>query len=671
MTFRSSTRLLVVASALLAAFAEAWLATTYTPEVFWIGLAGFGLLVVAGDRLRSIAMPIVMAALYLTPALMLTALGERGRGYGLDAIWILPLLGATLSGSAAWQWSIPERWRWPLITWASIVAISWPIVFLREANFNLWILPLSRVSNTSIGIPPAEIDQTISYFAIGHLLGILWIDALCRWYRADLPRFRREVLSGLATAAAIAFAVSIYQGFFDLGFLNRGFWEYMLRASGTLADPNKLGAVAAFWTVGVIVLARSLPRPWRLVCAIGAPVLGVAAAWLCGSRTGLAAVAISVVVAGIESARWSKLDARRLAVAAAAALALALGLVLVLQNASTHTIWQRGAIRYVPFVGDGGIRNSINELLWDRYGYGPVAIQMIKEQPIEGVGVGMYSALSHDFGIAAKRVIPQPDNAQAWWRHNLAELGALGFLPLLAWCVVYGRRLFAIARDADRVSAGMLRGVLIGFFIASLFGLPSQSIAITVTFWAFAFWFFAESGGGEDRPSRQPGWLVPAAVALIAVHAGMTTVDAFGDLRPQHRAERWNWYYRYGYHTNDANGADLEPDPGGNPIGRRWTMKQSLAVIPVKGKVLKFVAWLDHPDTDARPVHVRVWADGNLVYEGDRRREPLFLDIPATAGKTHMRIETSIDRTFKPSDVDPNSRDRRDLGLSIRDWVWQ
>jgi hypothetical protein len=36
-----------------------------------------------------------------------------------------------------------------------------------------------------------------------------------------------------------------------------------------------------------------------------------------------------------------------------------------------------------------------------------------------------------------------------------------------------------------------------------------------------------------------------------------------------------------------------------------------------------------------------------------------------------MRIETAIDRTWRPSDSRPGSRDSRDLGLSIRDWTWQ
>jgi hypothetical protein len=379
---------------------------------------------------------------------------------------------------------------------------------------------------------------------------------------------------------------------------------------------------------------------------------------------------IGVMIAAVEALRWSRLDLKKLAVAAAATIVIGMVLAIVLRSASTHTIVQRGTLGYVPFIGDKSIGQSLNELLWDRYAYGPAAIQMIKEHPIEGAGVGTYQTLSHDFGKAAGRIIPQPDNAQAWWRHNLAELGFVGFIPLLAWCLVFGKQLFAIDRSGDRISAGMLRGVLIGFFVASLFGVPAQSGAIVMTFWAFVFWFASESQSISRDQRAQGKPLIIAAIALIAIHTSMTIVDAFGDLRPQNRAERFGWYYRYGYHTNDSDGTDLEADPGGNPIGRRWTLQDSLAVIPVKGQILKFVAWLDHPDSDERPVHTRIWADGQLVYEGDLRRTPLFLDIPATPRKTHMRIETSIDRTFRPSDAG-NSRDRRELGLSIRDWTWE
>jgi len=87
---------------------------------------------------------------------------------------------------------------------------------------------------------------------------------------------------------------------------------------------------------------------------------------------------------------------------------------------------------------------------------------------------------------------------------------------------------------------------------------------------------------------------------------------------------------------------------------------------------LKFVAWVDHPDADRKPVHTRVWADSTLVYEGDLTRgTPLALDIAAKSGEKYLVLETEIDRLFRPSDTNPASRDRRELGLSVRDWTWQ
>ena len=555
-------------------------------------------MLVLGRVWRPVAMPVLMAALYVAPAILLVT--RNARGYELDLVWILPLLGLILSDRGALEWSLPRRWQWPLITWAAIVAIAWPIVFLREADFALWILPLQRVSNTSIGISPWLVDQNVAYFALIHNFGILWIDALCRWYWGDRERFRGEVLGGLLAAAAVAGLVAVYQGFVDLGFLNEGFWEYMIRASGTLADANKLGAVAAFWTVGALAYARGGRGRWSAAIGVAGVGLGITAVWLSGSRTGLAAVLISVAIAALEALRSLKLDPRKMVMAGGGVLIVGAVLVLVLQSASTHTIVQRGTLGYLPFVGDRGIAESANELLWDRFGYGPSAMQMVKEHPIAGVGMGTYHALSYDYGRVIGRIIPASDNAQAWWRHNFAELGVLGSIPLLVWLFVFGKSLFSASPSGDRWLLGMLRGVLIAFFVASLFGVPAQSMAVVLTFWAFVFWFSNEHAMGNVEPVReQKGqWrasLVAIAAVLIAIHAGMTVAHALGDLRPHNRAQRWDWYYRYGFHTNDRNGADLEPDPGGNRIGRRWTMKDSLAVIPVKGKVLKFVAWIDHP----------------------------------------------------------------------------
>ena len=84
----------------------------------------------------------------------------------------------------------------------------------------------------------------------------------------------------------------------------------------------------------------------------------------------------------------------------------------------------------------------------------------------------------------------------------------------------------------------------------------------------------------------------------------------------------------------------------------------------------KIAAWIDHPDGNTNPPFVRVRVDARVVFEGPMKRsQPLLIDIPATPGRTHMVIETSIDRLYRPADG--GSRDSRELGLSIRDFVWE
>lgn len=677
-------RAVVVVSTALAAFAEAALATPYfPPQAIWLAAAAAIVLAVIGGHVRPVVLPLVLSSMYVLPAIMIAWAGNEN--FSIEYVWFLPLLGLSLSSTAsrwntrdgdpgagrgAWQWSLPAPWRWPLVTWALLVSVTWPIVFMREVDFRFWVL-WSSAANMSKGISPGEVNQHVTYLAVMHNLGILWVDALCRWYRDDRARFMREVVYPLAVTATLGSLVAIYQGFIDLSFLNRGFWTYMLRAGGSHGDPNRLGAIAALWAVSGVVLARRLPPPWRTIGGVASVALGVAAVWTSGSRTGLAAVGISVAIAGVEAAReWkrSRGEFRQLAAAVAGLLVVAAAMVVVLRGASTHTVVQRGLLHYVPFVGENSLAHTANEWLWERFGYGPAAIEMVASHPIAGVGVGMFHTLVHDYGTLRGYEIT-PDNAQNWFRHMIAELGLVGFIPLLWWCVLLAALMFGRLRpggEADRVAIGMLRAVLIGFGVASMFGVPGQAAAVAVTVWTLVFWLLQERGGAAPSPG------VPAVVvrngalvagALIAIHAAATIVDARQDLRPRHRAERFNWYYDYGF-------GELEADPGGNPIQRRWTWSEAVAVIPVKGRVLKFVAWIDHPDGDANPPHVTVRADDRAIFDGPLKRSaPLFLDIPAVPGKRHMIIETTIDRLYRPSDQ--GSRDRRALGLSIRDWTWE
>ena len=187
-------------------------------------------------------------------------------------------------------------------------------------------------------------------------------------------------------------------------------------------------------------------------------------------------------------------------------------MVVVLQSASTHTVVQRGTLGYVPFIGDRGIVNSV-----ERTAVGSLRLRTGGDRDDQGASDRRRrrrhcsTRSSHDFGNCAATNIPRTDNAQSWFRHIIAELGLLGSIPVLWWCVVFGDdAVLATGPAAIACRSGCCAACLIGFFVASLFGMPAQSIAIVITFWVFVFWFLLETrrrrlpryrsnGGGRKR----------------------------------------------------------------------------------------------------------------------------------------------------------------------------
>src|SRR4026207_1140161 len=100
-----------IAPTIVAAFAELYLAEV-APSIFWIALGGFILLLAFGSRLRPIALRIVMAAMYLSPAIFLAL--QINEDYKKDIVWLLPLIGLCVSDWRAREWALPSRWQWPL-----------------------------------------------------------------------------------------------------------------------------------------------------------------------------------------------------------------------------------------------------------------------------------------------------------------------------------------------------------------------------------------------------------------------------------------------------------------------------------------------------------------------------------------------------------------------------
>ena len=156
-----------------------------------------------------------------------------------------------------------------------------------------------------------------------------------------------------------------------------------------------------------------------------------------GISVSLAAAAIGVGVMLIGSLGSVRRPRRILLTGLGAFAVTALALMLVtrgfLKPQSTSPY-----ARIVASIPGGPV--EIARWLWNRDRYGTAAVQMIREFPVAGIGIGTFHSIGVDYTKSVGGVALPPDNAQNWYRHQMAELGILGSLGWLAFC-----GLFAIA----------------------------------------------------------------------------------------------------------------------------------------------------------------------------------------------------------------------------------
>ena len=587
----------------------------------------------AGKARPATAAGAVLAAGYLTPAFLLLTIGYR---YYYLTVWIAAFAGVT-SATGTITWNYPRRFLFPLVVWALVVAVGWPVVAIRLMDWTpsiLWHVP--PAAGDIIHAIPAAV--WISHVALVHLLGLLWIDWLFgRFNAAALARFRTTIVRPMLVAGVVASAIGVYQALVDPAFVSIGSWAAIGRTSGALADGNASGALAALWVPIVIGVAAGTGS-WRSIALGASALLLVASVWVSGSRTAflcalMALPLIAHLVLSERRQRW------KLALAAGAMAAVLAAALMAVGPSIRNPVARVDEI--LPELSSTAVRGAVRQL-WERGGYGTAADAMIRENPIQGVGVGAYHFLASDYLYLATRNRLEGDNAQNWFRHQLAELGVLGAAGALWWSLLL---LGAIAAAAAGRSPGDLgvRYGLVGIGLASLLGMPSQNLFVALTIWTFGFWAVLSSSAASAAPSPgspSRGWRpFAAAIAIALTFAGATLYAGKRHLRPPFVAKKINYLYEYGVHESMDT-----------PEGRTQTTRHAVSVMAAPSSTLKLTVWVEHPDADQRPVEVAVWIDHVQVVRGHfPRNVPLTRTIPVAGGNQRFVLETLVDRTFVPA----------------------
>ncbi len=371
-----------------------------------------------------------------------------------------------------------------------------------------------------------------------------------------------------------------------------------------------------------------------------------------------------IVSAFVGAAFWK--EPRRRARAAALAAALAVVAVVGLSSAA-NVVGPLQRIRQMVPALDAASLGAVARELWNRNGYGAIGTAIIRDYPLFGIGVGGFNIMQADFARVHGFPILPPDNAQNWYRQQLAELGVAGSVGWVWWAVLFG--LFVLRRTNRESPERVARGMIVAFAAISLVGMPGQEVPASITFWLAAFWYvFLVDPPRGPAPASGRQW-IPMLAAVVLFAAG-TAWMAATSLRVPARAQRFGWPYSYGFY----NPATRTFGPGPGWTGRRavWVFEPSSAWIAltvsadyrgVSGS--GFTVGSGHVLT--RPSDVQLWCNGSpLLRTRLTTTEPTTTYVRVPPGQRWMFVESSVSRGVPLRELGMD--DDGEIGVRI-DWT--
>lgn len=675
MMFERVTRWIVLLSAVVAVLCGTWLGARAWAPLMPLSIGAFVAAFVIGKYRGTVATAPVMVFAYTFPAVLLLWHGEMDQAYW--NIWMAGLLGGSMATGNLKAWSFPPRWKWPLAYWALAVALVWPALVAREADFTWALMSEYHVGNSFFGGSPPVIAVWITQISLLHMLGLLWLDSACLAFplssaTESLSRFSRDVLWPLVVSLVLGSCVAIYQGVVDLTWLSGHQYSILGRATASLDDGNAFGAAAGLWIGGLLALAACTSRRWVQVTAILAAGLVGAGLWQTGSRMAFFAALVCLAFAAASLVERRKVPVRDLLVLGLPALALIGTMAYFAERNATNNPLHR-SLEALPGWSVSEWREWASFQLWNRYGpFGTVSMNMVRDFPLSGVGVGNFNHIFPDESFALTGFRAHQDNAQSWYRHQLAELGLVGSLGWLIWLPMFVSTLWRTRGDVDRrFAAKMVKGALVAIGLISTVSMPTQALPVALTVWVLVYWYLLLSPSAVadiSRPffAKRPSVSQAAAWGLALVFVGATLWSGWRSLRPPQRAIKADWTYQLGMMNPEPPTDGTQPD---GPPPFKWTAKHAVEVLPVSGKWLKLTVGGGPPDIALHPIRLEIKRSGRWIIgvtRQDLASQTFYVRAPE--GAKRMMLEFDVSRTWRPSDF--GGTDERALGMSIYEWTF-
>ena len=409
--------------------------------------------------------------------------------------------------------------------------------------------------------------------------------------------------------------------------------------------PDYIAAGSYFSLCWLVSLGLSASSPLgRRIAWLAAGVPAMAALYLTGSRSVIAAALAGLVFLVMTMIRRRAAAARGVAV-------LALVVVIAMAFSYRHVIGRDA-------VGQLAKQSLMVRVELFKAGWG-----VITTRPLFGVGLDRFFLVASEFASPTLRAMwPGRLNPHNDFLRFAGELGAVGVI-LFAWILALAAsRVWRGLQSPPDVRLAGVAGGLIAFLVTSCVSNPLMVREVSYVFWIALGLAVGRASGPlpSPQPAPDPGVLLPRSrvsrlrwPVLGATTALLTlTVPsrANTELAAVNMSRVSYGFFEWGV---DSDG-----------IPTRWSGPRATLFVDGRARSVELSFSGAAPGGTLQQVEIRL--DGRvanrLAVGGDRQHVRVVL--PPGSG-AHRRIDLTVTPTWVPADLIPGNQDRRERGVKV------
>ena len=608
--------------------------------------------------------------------------------------------------------------------------ISRSVLIFIIFSFISCLITIFRYSNFYPFITHRYYDLMVNINGVGSTWSILWtaqfffnyiigflLFFIIFYILDDIKDIIRTIII-LMFSNSILIIIGFYQYFFNPGFGNTGEWAFN-RINATFSDPNALGSYIVVLFPIYIVMIIFYKRWYLRTLFILLLSAFLAIAGFCGSRSALLGIILSLLAFSIIGlvklirvivirSRSSKKLKRLFTVLAVILLIIIILFCSVfisfcsnrtelkdiyrpktniaLANRVLNTIW----VSYNVYRQEG-IIEGLNSISQERFTLWDQSLEMFKDFPISGVGIGSFVIELPDYYIKSYGEVKTVDFVGNYYLQILSELGIAGLLLILFIFYYIIRIVFNYFRDQRRLikidrDGWLLTGLFISFItmvIILILGPHTNFNEIQLTFWLIIGLMItyirikdkknmkAVSGGlvyrledvdsfkilqGNPGKTRFSMTQRMSFIVIILIFIGSISSSSFSNLSINGKQDIYSWENNYGFYNDELI--------NGNKY--RWTSIDASEVIRKEGRIMIVPLRAGNPDIYKDDIFVRLYIDNSLVrilrIKDDNWHE-VEINI-SDIDKKNITFTISSSRSWSPKEYDLSS-DTRELGVMI------